>query len=76
MVLGKQKFEKIKRDVKFSLPECDEECFWGYNNNAEKRYDYTKMLKRNLNLICAFFMIKWKIKTSLIVMLFKCFVTF
>lgn len=55
---------------------ADKECFWGYNNNAEKTYDYIKMLKRNLNLICVFFMIKWKIKTSLIVMLFKYFVAF
>lgn len=54
---------------------ADEECFRGYNN-AEKRYDYIKMLKRNLNLICVFFMIKGKIKTSLIAMLFKCFVAF
>lgn len=48
----------------------------GYNNNAVKRYDYIKMLKRNQNLICVFFMIKWKIKISLIVVLFKCFVAF
>lgn len=54
----------------------DEDSFRGYNNNAGKRYDDIKMLKRNLNLICVFFMIKWKIKTSLIVMLFKRFVAF
>lgn len=52
---------------------ADEVRFRGYNNNAEKRYDDIKMLKRNLNLICAFFMIKWEIKASLIVMLFKHF---
>ena len=48
-----------------------EDRFRGCNNSAEKRYDDIKMLKRNLNLICVFFMIKWKIKTSLIVMLYK-----
>lgn len=62
--------------LNFLFQRADEECFRGYNNDAKKTYDGIKMMKRNLNLIYLFFMIKWKIKTSLIVMLLKHFVAF